>query len=257
MTDPARLAELREKLNPLVLEHTRYKRWLTKFENALGVKRNGEQQKIVNERSLTVGYRNWMNFKIDEVGELLSETEKSIKNIVKELPTWTEHYCNVKGIAHLTIGYLEAKVDLEIATKNGKVVISKVQRHCGYGNSEDRQPGKGNKRQFDKGLKTQIYTTGLSLMQSRNTIGHKYGIFYDNRRTRTSNSEKLVKENQKGGGVKEVMWKDAKKQHQMDDAIRIMLKEVIKDYVLIRAELEGRKVRPPYAEEYLGKKHSA
>lgn len=256
MIDQDRLNELRLKLKPLVSEHTHYKKWENRYLNALGKKRTGDQ-KITDERSVTVDYRNYLNSQLIEVQLFLKETEKSIKNIVEQLPIWTEYYTNEPGIGYLTIGYLEAKVDLEKATSNGLVVISKVWRHCGYGNSQDKFPGKGNYRKFDKGLKSQLYTTGLSLMKSRNIIGHKYGAFYDNRRNRTSNSQQLVKEYQKGGGIKEVMWKDAQKQHQMDDAIRIMIKEVLKDYVIVRAQLEGRCVRDPYSEEYLGIKHSA
>ncbi len=260
MINKERTEELREKLRPVVREHANYKQWLNKYKNALGIKADGEQQKIVNERSMTVEYRNWLNYKIQDVNERLHETEKSIRHLVKELSVWTEHYCNVKGIGEITIGYLEAYVDLDKALNEGLVVISKVWRFCGYGDSRDHNLKRGEgKRKYCAPLCSQLYTTGMSLEKSRNTLGHKYGKIYDDTKNRLENSEVIVEERKpkkQGGGTHEVMWKDGKPCHRRDAAIRRAIKEVLKDYTIIRAELEGREVRPPYSEEYLGRKHS-
>lgn len=247
----------REKLRTLVRDYTSYKKWAVRFGNALKIKANGEEQKRPTAYSMTEDYKAQLESWMDLGGERLSAVEKQIGQAVKALPIWTEWANGISGVGPLSIGYLEAYVDLDRAVNaEGLITISKVWRFCGYGAPEDRHGERGKKRCYVAALKAQLYTLGMSLEKTRNILGHKYGKMYDERKLRMENSDRIVEEVQKGGKVKEVAWKDAKPCHRRDDAIRRMIKEFLKDYVIARAALEGKTMRPPYSEEYLGKKHS-
>lgn len=52
-------------------------------------------------------------------------------------------------------------------------------------------------------------------------------------------------------------WKDETKGHRANAAKRYMIKMFLRDLYVAWRTLEGLPVRPPYAEEYLGKRHSA
>jgi hypothetical protein len=200
---------------------------------------------------------------LDQSDEWTSGVANQIGKLVRSLPIWTEWAVAVKPLGELTIGYLEALVDLGIASDDqSRVVISKVWRFCGYGGPDDKtlvtvHPNGKKGRCYCAPLKTQLYQWGLSLEKQRNMHPSKYGEIYDGTKARYEQSENQVSEMKKGGKSVEVAWKDAKPGHRRDAAIRRAVKELVKDYVLARAALEGRTVRPAYAEEYLGRQHSA
>ncbi|MFH1394928.1 MAG: helix-turn-helix transcriptional regulator [Candidatus Omnitrophota bacterium] len=72
---------------------------------------------------------------------------------------------------------------------------------------------------------------------------------------RLENSDQITKEIKNGGQVVELPWKDTIPFHRDRAAKRKMIKDFLKDLYVVWRESEGLSVRPPYAEEYLGKKH--
>lgn len=248
---------MNEELRVLVRDHTNYKRWETRYRNALKLKADGEEQKRPTEYNVTAEYKERMEGLLVQSGDWTEGLEKQIRKIVHALPIWKEWAKAVPGIGELSIGYLEAFVDLDKATDNqGRVVISKVWRFCGYGDPDDKGK-KGQKRNYVESLKTQLYTLGMSIEKTRNICESKYGAIYDGVKERYANSERVTSEKQKNGIHSVVAWKDARPGHRRNAAIRRTVKEILKDYVIVRSALEGRAVRPPYSEEYLGKRHSA
>ena len=248
---------MREDLKVLVRDHASYKRWEVRYQNALKLKRDGDDQKRPTPYEMTEEYRNRVTALLDQSGVWTDGISKQIGKAVHELPIWKEWAVAVKPMGELTIGYLEAYVDLDRASDSeGRVVVSKVWRFCGYGAPEDKRGERGKKRCYCAAIKTQLYQWGLSLEKLRNQNPSAYGAIYDGTKARLEQSDNVVEERKKNGSA-EVAWKDARPGHRRDAAIRRAIKEMLKDYVKARAALEGRTVRPPYAEEYLGKKHCA
>lgn len=235
--------EIRDTLRVLVKDHAHYKQWLTRYQNALKLKANGEAQKMPTEYHLTEEYRDRINVLLAQAETWTGQSARQIAVLVKQLPIWTEWAQGVCGIGEISIGYLEALVDLEKASKDGLVVVSKVWRFAGYGDPGDK--GAPGKRKYCAALKTQLYQLGLSLEKSRTAHPSKYGEIYDGLKARLEQSERIVPEWGKNGKA-EVAWKDAKPCHRRDAAIRRMVKEVLVDYVKARAALAGREVRKAY-----------
>jgi len=52
------------------------------------------------------------------------------------------------------------------------------------------------------------------------------------------------------------MWKDCTPGHKNQAAIRYMMKMFLRDLYVAWREIEGLPVRPPYEDDYLGRKHS-
>jgi len=93
------------------------------------------------------------------------------------------------------------------------------------------------------------YRTDKAKMEAKPNLAGKYG--------RYDCSDQMTTEIKKGGKIVDLPWKETTDSHRDMAAKRKMIKEFLKDvYKNWRAE-EGLPVREPYAEEYLGKEHSA
>jgi hypothetical protein len=246
--------QIRARLKVLVRDYTHYKRWQTGYRNALKLKRDDEEQKRPTPYVLTPEYKQRMEGLLAQSDTWADEIKKEIADLAHQLPIWTEWAVAVKPMGEITIAYLEALVDLEEASDNqGRVVPGKVRRFCGYGPAEDKYaPGK---RKYCASLKSQLYQWGMSLEKLGESCESKYHAIYLGIKERYANSDREVLERSKINGAKKIPWKDARPGHRRNAAIRRAVQEMLIDYVNARAALEGRKVRPPYAEEYLGKKH--
>jgi hypothetical protein len=248
--------EIRAALRLLVRDHAHYKQWENRYGNALKLKRDGEEQKRPTPYTLTAEYKERMEGLLAQSGAWTDELDKQLAKLVHQLPIWREWAVNVKPLGPITIGYLEAYVDLAKASdEQGRVTISKVWRFCGYGPAEDK--GAPGKRKYVEVLKSQLYQWGQSLEKLGAACESKYHAIYMGIKERYANSDREVNERSKANGTKAVAWKDARPGHRRAAAIRRAVKELLKDYVITRSELEGRQVRPAYEEEYLGRRHSA
>lgn len=90
------------------------------------------------------------------------------------------------------------------------------------------------------------YRVDRLAMKRRPELAGKYG--------RRDLSDALVEERRKGKVIN-IAWKDTSDGHRDRDAKRKMIKEFLKDFYAAWRSFEGLPVRPPYAEEYLGKVH--
>jgi len=93
------------------------------------------------------------------------------------------------------------------------------------------------------------YRKDKEAMEKRPDLAGRYG--------RLDMSEQITTEMKKGGVIKSLPWKDCSDGHRNDAAKRKMIKMFLIDLYVAWRTLEGLSVRPPYEEEYLGKKHSA
>jgi len=246
--------QIRARLHVLVRDHANYKRWETRYRNALKLKRDDEEQKRPTPYLITPEYKGRMEGLLAQSDAWTDEIVKEIAHLVHQLQIWTEWAIAVKPLGEITIAYLEALVDLEKASDDqGRVTISKVWRFCGYGPAEDK--GAFGKRKYCAPLKSQLYQWGMSLEKLGSQCESKYHAIMLGIKERYANSDREVSERSKINGAKMVAWKDARPGHRRNAAIRRAVKELLKDYVIARTALEGRIVRPPYGEEYLGRKH--
>ncbi len=242
-----RKEEIRATLKTLFRDHVSYTRWIVKFGNSLRIKKDGKDQKSATAYTVTAEYREHLNSIMGDTREKLKATDKKIVEAVREHPLWTEILKGYKGVSELSAGVLIACFDIEKAEN-----ASKMCAYAGLAPGRDRRVKGGTG--FNQDLKTYLIGgLGFSLEKSQGTISRQRYLEYKNR---LMNSENTVEEIQKGGAKKIVMWKDARPGHRRLAAVRYMIKCFLQ-YDLYPAwrELEGLSVRPPYAEEYLGRKH--
>lgn len=249
--------DVRNALRTMTRDHTNYTRWVVRFGNALKLRSDGENQKRPTTYFMTESYRNNVTAWLDDAKRQRSLVENEIRRAVHRLPIWSEWAANTNGVGELTIAYLESYVDLDRATDaNGLVVVSKVWSFCGYGDPEKWTNAEG-KRLFCAPVKKQLWTASDAVMKLRNTAPGPFSHIYDDLKNRLQNSDRIVQERVKGGKTRDVAWKDANGMHIENAVKRRISKEIIRQYTLTRAALEGRKVRPPYEEEHLNRRHSA
>ena len=205
---------IRSELRILTRDHANYKRWETRYRNALKLKRDNEEQKRLTPYLLTTEYKGRMEGLLLQSDAWTSGLEKQMAKLVHQLPIWREWAVNVKPLGEITIAYLEAYVDLDKALDvEGSVVISKVWRFCGYGSAEDK--GAPGLRKYKATLKSQLYQWGdLSLRMQGATCESKYHAIFLGTKERYANSEREVIEQRKNKPSVMVPWKDARPGHR-------------------------------------------
>jgi hypothetical protein len=92
----------------------------------------------------------------------------------------------------------------------------------------------------------QKHKNGIPFMELKPHLAGQYG--------RYDLSEKLTNERRKGEII-QIPWKDTTPKHREFAARRAMMKAFLRDVYVNWRTIEGLEVRPPYAEEYLGKVH--
>lgn len=153
---------------------------------------------------------------------------------------------SVRGVAEISIAEVITCIDINKAEHP-----SALWKYAGLaGLSIDRYK-KGQSGGGRQSLRDAMYNLASSFLRSSNM---DYRQIYDNRKEKTTNSEKLIKERQVGGKIKEIMWKDAKKNHRHLDALRIMTKHWLADLWYVWRTLKKLSTSDLYVKEHLGHK---
>lgn len=259
--------ERNQAIKVLVRSYYDYQRERMRLDGQLGLKKNGDIKKGIPDRDDT--FLAVLHDRRADVIAIERRIEKDIQAEVKQVPLWKHFLSHVKGCGEVMTAVILSEIDIHIAVNAAKLTAF-------AGLSSGLKPGKKKKG-------NQIITTKTLIRGDKKTSGflrpynqflkdklcgvlgpaflkcksQPYSAYYYEYKFRLENSSRLVKENYKGGVVKDVKWSDATPRHRHDAAIRKMVKEFLKDLYAAWREIEGLSVREPYAAEYLGRKHAA
>ena len=242
------------------------------IDNRMGRKADGSEQNVA-ERQFSPDDLKMLEEVADASRDQETAIEKKLLSVLRRFPIWTEWLANVKGVGTIAGAVIISEIDIHIAD-----TVSKIWQFAGLNPS----PVVGKKRVENKDGTFSLVATTTMVRGDKLTAGfvapfnkklrtalcgvladgfikaqapHAMEYYYPYK-ARLEQSENEVEEiSVKGGKPKRVEWKDAKKAHRDRAAKRYMIKFFIRDLYEKWRELEGLEVRPPYQEEYLGKKH--
>ena len=202
----------------------------------------------------------------DGILALEGSMEKEVGKLIRKHPLWINFLRDVKGVGEMMAAVMITQFDIHKAT-----TVSKMWQFSGmnpgqvHGKVWKKRAGdrvmeatdtmvRGDKKTagfvcpFNSFLKTKLLgVLGGSFLRSSSP----YRTYYDNMKHRLESMD---------WGVASKNPTDPKRPkagHQHKAANRYMVKCFLRDLYIAWRTLEGLEVRPPYAEEYLGKKHSA
>lgn len=206
--------------------------------------------------------------------EYQEDEEKIQKDITKELrnfPLWVEWLGEVPGVGPIMGAVILTSYNIEIAT-----TVSKLWQFTGLnpgmvagwkpdGKDKDGKPKwKRTTEQIRADRKTAGFRCPFNSWLRSKMIGVLAESFI---RSQADYAVKYyyplhvpkARRDELGCGRldAEEGWKDKSEGHRSNAAKRYMVKMFLRDLYVAWRTLEGLEVRPPYAEEYLGKKHSA
>jgi len=199
------------------------------------------------------------------------EIARDVAREIKRYPVWTEWLSRVKGCGEMLGAVIITEFNIEIAT-----TVSKMWQFAGLnpgmvrgwksdGKDKDGWPKwkitedmirgdrltPGYRSPFNKRLRTALCgKLGPSILKAQGeyAISYYYPMHVPkDRRDELGPGRYDVEEG----------WKDKSEGHRSRAAIRYMIKAFVRDLYVAWRTLEGLSVREPYAEEYLGKQHSA
>lgn len=231
-----------------------------RMANRLKKKKDGSDQANAEE----------MNLEDESIGVIVDvwkdcqESEKKLAKAVqaelKDVPIYRDWLKDIKGVGPLMAAVIIAEYDIEKAT-----TVSKMWQFtglnpgmvCGIKGDGSKKDGtfrivktdtlvRGDKRTqgflspFNGWLRTKMVgVLAGSFIKCQSPYALDYYYTY---KKRLENEEN---------------WKDEKPGHRDKAAKRYMIKMFLKDLYVAWRKIEGLPVREPYAEEYLGKRHSA
>lgn len=219
--------------------------------------------------------------------------EDMLDKKLEEFPIYTEWLSKIKGIGPIAGGWIVGEFDIHKADTVSKLVsFSGLNPGLVWG--KKRVPKKEYKSKMGKiiskiknvknGEIDYIIQTDAQIPGDRKTVGFLlpynqnlkafllgvmaergfkmqknsyYYEYYLKYKTRKENSDRIVENNGKERKDDGKSWKDVSKGHRENAAKRYMVKMFLKDLYVAWRKIEGLPVRPPYDEEYLGKKHNA
>lgn len=243
------------------------------LHNRAGVKADGSAQQLVGEetqRSARIAAAcDTLTGVADTSQEKAEELLKQIGKVLKEFPIYTEFLAKVKGVGDASAGWIISAYDIYRAD-----TVSKMWQFTGV------NPGmvQGKKRIEGKAKgEFTIVTTDQMVRGDKLTAGFvspfntrlraamvgvladsfikcksEYAVYYYQYKARLEQSARKV-----GGNDDAKSWSEVSKGHRDRAAKRYMIKMFLKDLYVQWRTLHGLPTRMPYAEEYLGKKHSA
>ena len=266
----------REAIRMLVRAREDFQSMRKRMDNRIARKADGTSQKVENMTERLIAPADVATFAgvADAAKRQEGEIEKQMKKVLKRFPIYTEWIEKQKGVGPISAGWILAEIDIEKAT-----TVSKIWQFCGL------NPGliPGKKRVENKDGSFSLVPTGKMIRGDRLTPGHvapfnkrlrtalagvmasgfiksqnDYCLrYYYPYKARLEQEVNTVEEIRKAGSkAEDVAWKDAKKAHRDRAAQRYMLKMFLRDLYVAWREIEGLPVRPPYQEEYLGKRHT-
>ena len=224
--------EQKRKIRELVEVYYDYQDSRVRTANRLAVKKNGEEQK-----------KDFPNLPLNQIPEIVDildnskELEdtigKAIKKELKGIPVYEKFLKKVKGC-----GYAGLNSGMVFGKKKGAdeevIVTTDLVRG-------DR-PTKGYILPYNKKFKTKLLGVLADCFIKCNS---QYKVYYDNYKTRLSNSEAFVNGTER-------KWKEESKAHIDRASRRYMIKMFLQDLYGVWRSLEGLEVREPYQKEYLG-----
>ena len=248
--------EQKKKIRELVEVYYDYQDCRIGTSNRLAVKKNGEEQ---NKEFPQVPLKEIPEIVdiLDNARDLENNISKLIKNELKGIPVYEKFLKKVKGCGYIMSAVLISYIDIEKATNAGKIVqyaginsgmvLGKKKNDKGeIVTTGDLVRGdkatKGYLLPYNKKLKTKLLGVLADCFIKSNS---QYKVYYDNYKTRLSNSEAFVN----GTNRK---WKDEPKAHIDRASRRYMIKIFLQDLYGVWRSLEGLEVREPYQKEYLG-----
>ena len=247
-----------------------------RMDNRIGRKADGDEQDRERLPAREFAPEDAMQFSeiADEARKQEAAIEKKLLAACKVMPAypWLK---SVKGVGTIAMGHILGWIDIYRAT-----TVSKIWQYAGMNpgmviakKRVENKDGtfscipttaliRGDKlaagyvAPFNKQLRTALLGVmgdGFIKAQNAYCMAHYYPV-----KTRLEQSDNTVEEIKKAG-IKPtaVAWKDAKKAHRHRAAIRKMVKAFLQDFYVAARTAHGLPVRPPYAEEYLGKVHQA
>jgi len=242
-----------------------------RMDNRMGRKADGTEQNI-EERT----------FRPDDIENFLAisgvckdqedEIEKMLKAALKRFPIYTDFLVNTKGVGTISAGWIVAEIDphkcntisalWQFAGMNPGMVLGKKRKEnddgsFSYVDTDTLVRGDkltpGFVAPFNKRLRVALCgVLADRFIMSKSPYALNYYYPY---KARLEQSDVQVVEIAKGGKAKTLPWSEAKKAHRDRAAKRYMVKMFLKDLYVAWRTIEGLEVRPPYAEEYLGKVH--
>jgi hypothetical protein len=231
---------VRQSLSVLVRAYYDYQRERLGLDGRLGQKKDGSIKKGIPERDevilLSLMERRQACVKMEE------DILKDIAKTVKTHPLWKHFLKGVKGCGEAMATVIITEFDI-----NKAPTVSNLWSFAGLAPGKDRKV-KGQKCPYNQFLRAKLCgVLGSSFLK----CGSPYAEFYYDMKHRleskdwgTPSKNPTDKSRPKAG-------------HQHKAATRYMVKQFLKDLYVAWRTLEGLPVREPYAEEYLGKKHSA
>jgi len=262
-----------------------------RMDNRLAIKADGTDQKVQDERLFPA--EDTKNFKeiAQSAREQEKEIEKMLKKILKKFPVYVEWLSIIKGIGPVSAGYLLSEFDIQIATTvskmwqyaglnpglvNGKKRVSSKKYQESMGKIIKELPNIKNKGvdyiiETNEMIRGDKATEGFVLPYNKNLRVHLLGVmadgfvkhqnsyaleFYYPYKTRLENESNIIVNEGKARKDDGKAWKDVSKGHRDNAAKRYMVKKFLIDFYVAWRTIEGLDVRVPYAEEFLGKKHS-
>ena len=248
--------EQKKKIRELVEVYYDYQDCRVGTSNRLAVKKDGEEQ---NKEFPQVPLKEIPEIVdiLDNARDLENNISKLIKNELKGIPIYEKFLKKVRGCGYIMSAVLIPHIDIEKATNASKIVqyaglnsgmvLGKKKNDKGeIVTTGDLVRGdkatKGYLLPYNKKLKTKLLGVLADCFIKSNS---QYKVYYDNYKTRLSNSEAFVN----GTNRK---WKDEPKAHIDRASRRYMVKIFLQDLYGVWRSIEGLEVREPYQKEYLG-----
>ncbi len=198
--------------------------------------------------------------------------EREIAKVLKGVPIWEGFLKDVKGIGPCMAGVIISEYDIHIAS-----TVSKLWQFTGLNPGQVRGTTRKDKKVDGKRVpvfeKSDVMVRGdrrspgfvspfNGWLRSK-MIGVLAGSFikaqapyamefYYPYKARLEQEANLVE-----GAKDPKAWSEESKGHRDNAAKRYMIKMFLKDLYVAWRAIEGLYVRPPYSEEYLGKRHAS
>ena len=242
-----------------------YQEERTALDGQLGMTKDGEAKKGTPHRDETM-----LGFLLERRHSILAlehDMKLQVGRLIRKHPLWVNFLRDVKGVGEMMAAVMITQFDIHKAT-----TVSKMWQFSGmnpgqvHGKKWKKLPGgrrelivtdtmvRGDKKEkgfvcpFNAFLKAKMLgVLGSSFLKSSSP----YRTYYDNMKHRLESSD----------------WGTASKHptdparpkagHQHKAANRYMVKQFLRDLYVAWRTLEGLEVRPPYAEEFLSKKHAS
>lgn len=239
-----------------------YQRERTALDGRLGQTKAGDPKRGAPERD--DGFLATLLSRREQLAALEEALEKEVAQAIKKHPLWLHFLRDVKGVGPMMAAVIVSEFDIQKAT-----TVSKMWQFSGmnpgevHGKIWKKRKGerimvatdtqvRGDKKTkgfvcpYNAFLKTKLLgVLGGSFLKS----GSPYATLYYDYRHRLESMD----------------WGEASKKpsdparpkanHQHRAANRYMVKFFLRDLYVAWRTLEGLPVRPPYAEEYLNKRH--